>query len=172
MNHLIFVFSLCFLLVGLAFIYQPTWIIRFNKIARERIFNDAILLLERRKKGILFLLLSCVFFYWGYYRAHYAQTRLIDKIISADRLLYQAHQHLYAKQYQTAKTLCERILVREPENADALYQLGAAQFLLNDPVSGELSWAKAEKLAPNSLSGRRLKEFVARLQNSCPPTSK
>ena len=56
MNILVFLFAFLLSATGIIFVYAPTWIVRFNKIAREKVFNDALVLLGRRKKGIFFLL--------------------------------------------------------------------------------------------------------------------
>lgn len=172
MNNLIFILALFSLLMGFLLIYMPAWLIRFNKIAREKIFNDDLILSKRRKWGTAWLLIACILLWGGYYRGQYIRTGLTEKLISTDRLLYQSLQHLYSRQYVKAKICAERVLLQEPENADALYQLAAAQFLLNDTVSGEASWTKAEKIAPHSLRAQRLSDLMARLKNSPAPNPK
>ena len=168
----IFALSLSFLALGLVFIYKPAWIVRVNKILRERVFNDNRVLLERRKKGFFFLLLFFIFFYWGYYRLQYAPALISDTLISADRLLYQSLQHMHLKQYQSAKTLCERVLARDPANAEALYLLAAAQQGLGDKGGAQESWAKAEKINPNSPANQRLRAIVSQPQNSANSAAK
>lgn len=55
-----------FFLLGLGYLYQPSWIERLYAFMREYLLNDAHLALERRKWGLFFLLLSSVFLYYGY----------------------------------------------------------------------------------------------------------
>ena len=168
LNVLIFFGAFGSLIAGLGFIYKPVWLVRFNKIAREKIFADNLILLERRKKGAFFVLLFFIFLYWGYYRSQYS-LRYTDQIISTNRLLYQSLQHLHSRQYAEVKRLCEKVLTREPNNAQALYQMGAVQLLLNDPVAAQRSWSKARALDPNSPNAQSLREWVARLKGSDTP---
>lgn len=56
--------GIIFLLLGLGYLYQPNLILRINAFFRNYLFNDRFLL-ERRKWGIFFLLLSFIAFYMG-----------------------------------------------------------------------------------------------------------
>ena len=165
MTFLILFVSLLFLTVGLVFIYKPFWIIRFNKLVRERILNDNLILLERRKKGFFFLLAFFIFFYWGYTRSLYSPSVMSAKLISTQRLLYQSEQHLRLKEYQESRRLCEEVLLREPGNPEALYQLGAVQFLLNDTTAAQNSWGKAKAVDSASEWAGRMRKLVVRHKN-------
>lgn len=164
-NSLIFTLGLFFLLLGLIFFYKHHWLLEVNKWVREMVFNDSLVLLDRHKKAALFLLIAGLFFYWGYHREHYTISILSDRLISTDRLLYQSLNHLYAKRYNQAKTLCERVLKREPNNAEALYRLAAAQFLMDDIRSGSTNWLKAYKLDPKSEEAARLKILIQQFRD-------
>ena len=164
-NVLLFFLATSSLILGLVFIYKPTLLIRFNKIARERFFNDNIILLERRKKGVLFILLFFIFLYWGYYRFQYVRMDLDHNLISTSRLLYQSLQHLQSRQYETAIMLCEKVLAREPDNTEALLQKGASHLLLGNPSQAQKCWAKADKIDPDSPKSERYKLLVRRLKD-------
>jgi len=56
--------GIIFFLLGLGYLYQPNLILRINAFFRNYLFNDRFLL-ERRKWGIFFLLLSFIAFYMG-----------------------------------------------------------------------------------------------------------
>jgi hypothetical protein len=56
--------GIIFFLLGLGYLYQPNFILRINVFFRNYLFNDRFLL-ERRKWGIFFLLLSVIAFYMG-----------------------------------------------------------------------------------------------------------
>ena len=163
---LIFLFvSFVSLGIGLVFVYKPAWIVKFNKFARERIFNDTLILLERRKKGFFFMLTFLIFFYWGFQRLQFEPAAVSSKLVSTDRLLYQSFHHLQLNDYAESRRLCEIVIVREPNNAEAYYQLGAAQFLLDDPASAKKSWARAKAINPGSYSADRLRKLVVRHKN-------
>lgn len=52
-------------LLGLGYLYRPDLISRMNALLREYFLNDAYIALERRKWGILFLLIGFLFLYMG-----------------------------------------------------------------------------------------------------------
>lgn len=63
-------FGLVFFLLGLGYLYHPRVIERMNAIIRETLLNDAHIALERRKWGMLFLLVSFLFLYTAYAAFH------------------------------------------------------------------------------------------------------
>lgn len=58
------IFGIIFFFLGLGYLYQPNFILRVNIFFRNYFFNDRYLL-ERRKWGVFFLLLSLIAFYMG-----------------------------------------------------------------------------------------------------------
>lgn len=56
-------FGLFFLILGLGYLFRPDLITRINRVLREYLLNDSYIALERKKWGLLMLLLSCLFFY-------------------------------------------------------------------------------------------------------------
>ncbi len=148
--------------VGLIFFYKPSWILRFNKFARERVFNDDVPVMDRRKKGAVFVLMSFVILYWAYYRAQYSPSRITEPFVSADRLLYQSLQHLNSREYVQAKNLCSRVLYKDPTNAEALYQLSAAQYLLNDTADADETWKKAQASNATAPEAEQMKKLIER----------
>ena len=165
MSFFLLFVSFVFLTLGLVFIYKPAWIVRVNKFVRERVLNDTLILLERRKKGFFFFLMFFILFYWGYDSFQYHPTVAANKFISTERLLYLSQRHLHVNEYQESLKLCEVVLEREPNNSLALYQLAVSQYLQNDPVSAQKSWAKAKVIDPNPMLADRLRKLVARLKN-------
>ncbi|OGR83770.1 MAG: hypothetical protein A2902_02910 [Elusimicrobia bacterium RIFCSPLOWO2_01_FULL_64_13] len=162
-NLAVFFASLVFFIIGLAFIYKPTWLVRINKVFRERIFNDNLILLQRRKKGVLFLLLFFIFLFWSYHRLATLDFLADSHIVSTDRLLYHSLQHLRSGRYPQVQSLCHRVLARDPRNAGALYQLGAVHFLMKDIETARKYWKKASEIDPDSENARSLKILVAGL---------
>lgn len=160
MTNTLFTISLFLLLLGILLIYKPSWILFLNRMLREKVFNDSRILSMRRKSAAYSLVLSLIFFWAGYYSGHYTETKITAKVISVDRLLYQSLQHLHFKQYAKAKLLAERVLLDEPENAEALYHLAAAQVFLNDPKSAEITLQKVRKLDHSSPQVQYLAQYV------------
>lgn len=48
------------LLLGVSYLYHPNVILKINDWARKYVFNDSTILLNRRKRGLFFLLLALV----------------------------------------------------------------------------------------------------------------
>ncbi len=160
MGKLLLVIGIFFLGLGWTLFYRPSWLLYFNKIVREKLLNDGEMLLERRKKGFLFVLLAVISLYVGYDYQSYRSPSAPVGIVSTDRLLYKSLQHLYSKQYQKSKFLCEKILVQDPGNVDALYQLGAAQILMGEVKEGSHAWRKAAHLEPQSTEAEQLIKLI------------
>ena len=165
MSFFLFFVSLLFLALGLVFIYWPAGIVKFNKIVRERIFNDNRVLLERRKKGFFFMLLFLIFTYWGYQNFCSAPAAIIAKLVPPERLLYLSFHHLHLKEYEASKRLCETVIKREPNNSEAYYQLAAAEFLTGNNDAASSSWKKAAAIDPNSEKADRLIKLIVRQKN-------
>lgn len=162
MNTLLSFLGLVFVAVGLTYLYRPSWILILNKFARERVFCDARVLLERRKKGVLMLLLAFFSFYISYYRAHYGSTRVMDSFISIDRLLYQSGKHFEAGDYRDAIQVCNRIIERDPNNVSAYYQLAAARYLLGERADADWAWRKAEMMNVQHPGAQPFREICLR----------
>lgn len=157
MNTILFILGSLSVFAGLALIYRPGWILKFNRFVRDHVVNDAALLLERRKKGVLMLLLAFLFFTWGYYRAHYSPTRVMWRFVTPHRMLYQSYHHFHAGEYGESKLLCERVLLKDPDNPEALYQLAAIHYLQNNAQAGDALMQRAEQLPVRSATVQRLR---------------
>ena len=130
-------------------------------MTREWVFNDNYVVIDRNKRALFFLLLSSVFFYWGYQRGHEAMQP-IETFVTTDQLLYQSLQYLYAKKYPAARELCQRVLDREPHNAEAMYQLGATEYLMKNIDQGRKLWKQAVQTDPHCSKAPHLKSLVLR----------
>lgn len=160
MGSILILIGILFLGFGWTLLYKPAWILYLNKIIREKLFNDGEMLLERRKKGFLFVLLAVIFLATGYDQQSYRSSRMTTRVVSTDRLLYKSLQHLYDKQYQKSRALCERVLAQDPGNVRALYHLAAAQILMGDLNQGTMLWAKAAAMHPSSSEAQSLKKLI------------
>lgn len=61
-----FVIGAVFFSLGWIYFYAPNLVLRLNRIAREILFNDRLILLERRKLAILFFCLSFIVLFMGF----------------------------------------------------------------------------------------------------------
>lgn len=172
MTNALFLVSFCLFFIGLLFLYRPLWLLFLNQFLRERVFNDHLILSSRKKSAAFCILLSVLFFWMGYYSGHYTETKITAKMISTDRLLYQSLQHLHAKDYRKAKLLAEKVLSDEPQNAEALYHLAAAQYLLEDVQSAEKNFLKAQKLDHSSPQVQYLSQYVMQLKKNSSAVSR
>jgi len=57
------ILSIFFLFMGFIYLYNTNMVIKINFYARQFLFNDAYVLLYRKKIGILFILLAIILFY-------------------------------------------------------------------------------------------------------------
>ncbi len=164
MNTILTFSGLLFVFLGLAYMYRPSWILTINKFARERIFCDARVILERRQKGLLFLLCSVLLFYWSYSRALYSPTRIMDYFVSTDRMFYQARNNFRVGEYGKADRACLKILSREPENSEALYLLAASRYLSGDKSGAEEVWSKAELVRAMTPMAQQFRDVCLRFK--------
>ena len=66
MNVLKLVCGIVFLFIGFIYLYKPKLVVRINFYAKEFLFNDAYVLLRRKKIGVFFILLSVIAFYMAW----------------------------------------------------------------------------------------------------------
>ena len=81
-----FVIGAVFFSLGWIYFYAPNLVLYLNKIARELLFNDRLILLERRKLAILFFCLSFITLFMGFssltqLRIHKMEETTKSKII-------------------------------------------------------------------------------------------
>ena len=51
------------LFLGYIYLYKPKLVMKINFYAKEFLFNDAYVLLRRKKIGVIFILLALIAFY-------------------------------------------------------------------------------------------------------------
>jgi len=116
-------FGAVFFLLGWVFLYKPNLIMALNRIARDVLFNDRSILLQRKKLSILFFCLALLALYMG-------MTSLIQSSGQAGRsgwvinrkqyLLYIAMQDYAAKRYPESLQKYSKILEMYPNDPKAL----------------------------------------------------
>jgi len=131
-TNILFISAFLLMALGVISIYKPRLIIRFNRIMRDKIFSDRIILFSRHKSGMITISIAFILFFTGYHRLHHARTELNSRIVSTDRLLYQSLQFIYSGEYIQAKLLAQSVLSRESGNIQAEYMLSAAEYYLQN----------------------------------------
>lgn len=65
--HLVLIaIGLMLLIIGCLYVYKRNVIIRMNAYMRNKILNDMHVLTNHRKIGVLFILVSLLFLYFGF----------------------------------------------------------------------------------------------------------
>ncbi|MCG2725067.1 MAG: hypothetical protein L6420_02210 [Elusimicrobia bacterium] len=59
------VMGLLLVFLGMALVFKPIIVKRILRLIKEIILNESFLLIERRKLGLLFVLLGLLLFYMG-----------------------------------------------------------------------------------------------------------
>ena len=123
MIFLKFVIGILFLFLGWIYFFKPKLVADLNRFAREIIFNDRRILLERRQLAILFFLLSVVFIFMAFsslseHIALYGEGRW--KTQANKYLIYMATKDYFAGRYGNAIDKYERILQSDPNNLEVL----------------------------------------------------
>ena len=57
--------GLLLLFLGMALVFKPVIVKRILRLVKEIILNESFLLIERRKLGLLFVLVGLLLFYMG-----------------------------------------------------------------------------------------------------------
>lgn len=117
--------GLFLLLISLGFLYRPAWILAVNAFARALLFNDSHVLHYRRRWGLPLFAAASLFLFTGL--KNLSQERPSP---SAD--LWLAYRSFLAHEYRQSVSLCEGILVQDPDNAQAWSLLGASWSAMGD----------------------------------------
>ena len=125
--------GILFFFLGWIYLYKSNLVLNFNKIARELIFNDRTILLERKKLAILFFCLSFIALYMSY--SSITRESVSGSINgwtgeSGKYLMYMAYQDYCSGRYESAIERYQKVLKLDPDNGDAIkwmaYSYGAS----------------------------------------------
>lgn len=147
------VLAILFLLLGWIYLYNPNIILYINRFARETLFNDRSVLLQRKKLSILFFSLSILALYMG-------ATSILHKPVAdggiqlvEERnqfLMYCAAQDYYRGKYDSAIQKYLRILENDKDNLDAMEQLGGVYKASGDLADAKAVWYRLLQLNPGN----------------------
>lgn len=134
--------GLALLFISLGFLYRPGWILHWNALGRSVLFNDAFVLLYRRRWGLLFFVAAVLFFYSGF--NNLAWDKYHDRP-AAVIPLSEAYRSFQRGQYKGTVARCQEILKAEPDNVHAWFLLGSAWSALNRNDMAEKAWEQILK---------------------------
>ncbi|MBN1824567.1 MAG: tetratricopeptide repeat protein [Endomicrobiales bacterium] len=148
-----------FLTLGVIFLYQPNLMLRMNQLARELLFNDKRLLLERKRLAIFFFALSFVALYMGFTSLNHWMAA--KKKFSVDEgskyLMYLAMQDFCTEKYDRALQRYSQILQTDPRNTDALKYMALVYDELGDSKRARVTRQRILAIDPED------KETMSRL---------
>ncbi|MDI6640886.1 MAG: hypothetical protein QME68_01060 [Elusimicrobiota bacterium] len=128
MKTIYILISIGVFLIGLAYFYQPKLIITFNNFMKKVFFNDTQVLLHRKKIGIIYVLLSAVIFFLGFYIPYLQQNKEFIKEIK----LYRAWRYYHQGNYDMAEKLSLEVFNVDPKNLTVIKQLALVYFVKGD----------------------------------------
>jgi tetratricopeptide (TPR) repeat protein len=123
------IFTILLFFLGLCYLYYPSLVIKINKWAKDKLFNDEFILMYRKKVGIICIVVSLLIFYFGVFipklSLSFRQQNIRDD-------LYHAWCYYYQKNYDKAENLCREILFVQPDNPIVKEQLALIYFAKGD----------------------------------------
>lgn len=142
-------FGVFFFLLGGVYLYKPNLVGELNRIARDILFNDRRVLLERKKLAILFFCLSFMALYMGF--SSLTAEKQENWLIGTNHyLMYMAMQDYCTARYQNAIEKYERILRSDPNNVRALKRLAFTYEACGEKRKAKALWVKLGTLLPES----------------------
>lgn len=152
--------GLLFIVLGWIYFFRPNSVLTINKAAREFLFNDRIILLQRKKVAIMFFCFSFIALYMGF-------TSLTGQIgakgqdswvmEASSYMMYSAMQDYCREKYDTAINKYKTVLAADPENLTALRRLSYTYEACGDTAKARMIWQKILKIEPDN------KEIMAKL---------
>jgi tetratricopeptide (TPR) repeat protein len=141
-----------FFFLGWMYLFKPALVLTLNKIARDRLFNDRTILLERKKLAILFFCLSFVALFmsfaavsdWVYRRGPNSWV-----FESNQYLMYMAMQDFCTERYTDALAKYREILAVCPDDAEAMKRMAYTYAAIGDKKHARELWEKLLRRTPN-----------------------
>ena len=165
------VLGILFLALGWVYFFKPNLVFTINKVARETIFNDRIILLERKKLAILFFCLSFVALYMGF-SALTTQLGSRGKnswlMETSSYMMYMAMQDYCREKYDNAIQKYNLVLNSDPNNIAALRHLSYTYEAIGDSAKARVIWQRILALDPKNSEIReklKLKKYDNKRHN-------
>ncbi|MFH1368700.1 MAG: tetratricopeptide repeat protein [Elusimicrobiota bacterium] len=155
-----------FFVLGWVLLFTPNILLSLNRLVRDRIFNDRIILMQRKKLSIFCFCLSMLALYVGV-------TSLIKTTETQGKqnwvlernkyTMYLAMQDFCCENYADAIEKYTRILASDPENENALDHIARSYKAVGDPQNAKTHWLRLLQLRPKD--ARILKE-INKIENT------
>jgi len=152
--------GIVFLVIGLAFLYQPNIIIRINSIIREFIANDKRVILYHKKIAIFFISLSLIALYMGGSKIlSTTQTQTgtggTSKFTAAyQKLCAEAIEDYYEGRLKESLKKTLRALAIKPDEEWALTHLATIYDELGEKEKAKHIYSKILSLYPHNKTAR------------------
>jgi len=147
------ILGVLFIALGWVYFFRPNLVLVLNKIAREKLLNDRIILLERKKVAILFFCLSFIALYMGITSlSKQASVKEGRSWISetSSYLMYEAMQDYCREKYDNAINKYNEVLKTDPDNITALRRLSYTYEACGDTAKARVVWQKLLKIQPKN----------------------
>ena len=142
-----------FLALGWIYFFNPNLVLALNRIIRETILNDRIILLERKKMAILFFCLSFIALYMGLTAlakqapGNHGQSWITE---TTSYLMYEAMQDYCREKYDNAINKYNEVLKVDPDNIKAMKRLSYTYEACGNTAKARVIWLKLLKLEPKN----------------------
>ncbi len=125
--------GIAFFALGAVYLFRPDIVLTLNRISREILFNDRIILLKRKNLAILFFCLSFIALYMGFSSLSNLMSSQ-NKIsrVNLGYLMYLGTQEYCAGKYAKALEKFQRVLIADPDNHNALKISGYSYLALGN----------------------------------------
>jgi tetratricopeptide (TPR) repeat protein len=135
------------LLLSLGYLYRPGFILKLNAWGRTLLFNDTHVLHYRRRWGLPLFAAATLFLFVGFRNLAYERPRPAGD-------LWMAYRSFLAREYRQSVSLCEGILVQDPDNAQAWGLMGSAWSALGETEKANKALNRSLALMQTDPEGR------------------
>ncbi len=111
------VLGIILFVIGLGFFYWPNIVVRFLEQVEKVFFNKRFLILQNKKIGLVFILISIIIIF----------TNI--RMITQKNLFYKAYTNFYSHNFVSTEKICLDIVNKQPDNIDAWMLLGKTYFV-------------------------------------------
>ncbi len=111
------VLGIILFVIGLAFLYCPTKVVKFLDLVEKILFNRRFIILQSKKIGFIFVLISIIL----------VCTNI--RVLTKKNLLYKAYTNFYSHNFTASEKICLEIINKQPNNVDAWVLLGKTYFV-------------------------------------------
>lgn len=144
--------SIILLVAGWILIFKPAAGIAFNRLMRDGVFNDRLIVTRGRKIAVLFFFCAMV----ALYSAFNDITRVIEKDQPAtDHLMYMALRDYDRQRYAAAIARYAAVLRIEPANREARKRLAYTYTAAGDTPRAHAMWKELLRMNPEDAEVRK-----------------